>query len=196
MLISNEYIKYNPLCLCSCIVSFARELYHLEIWPQILTQAFGVNVYSFKSIYDEFHEIIFPTNLKDNLKEETKNQFRKKTQTQEYNEIEDDKDEIKLQPSSSVVQNITNSYTYRSPIKSDIEKSKKYINIYYNHNFPSNIQNLNSELIQKKYKKNKLVNKINNYENGIKEENLKEKKIKEMEIDIPSLFYINLITYK
>ena len=42
MIISNEYIKYNPLCLCSCIVSFARNIYHLEKWPQILSQAFGV----------------------------------------------------------------------------------------------------------------------------------------------------------
>ena len=31
MIISNEYIKYNPLCFCSCLVSFAREIYHLDI---------------------------------------------------------------------------------------------------------------------------------------------------------------------
>ena len=185
MLISNEYIKYNPLCLCSCIVSFARELYNLEIWPQILTQAFGVNSYSFRNIYDEFHECIFPKNIKENLKEKTKNHIRKKTQV--YNEIEDDKDEMKLQTSSSVVQNITNNYTYRSPIKAEGEAAKKYINIYYNHNYPSNNRIINSELIQKYKKKNILVNKINNYENGIKEKNFKEKRIREMEIEIPSL---------
>ena len=58
MILSNEYIKYNPLCLCSCIVAFAREIYHLEKWPQILTQAFGVNFSSFENIYNEFHDYI------------------------------------------------------------------------------------------------------------------------------------------
>ena len=58
MLLSNEYIKYNPLCLCSCIVSFSREIYHLERWPQILSQTFGVNFSSFESIYNEFHDYI------------------------------------------------------------------------------------------------------------------------------------------
>ena len=185
MLISNEYIKYNPLCLCSCIVSFARELYNIEIWPQILTQAFGVNAYSFRNIYGEFHELIFKKNSKENLKEKTKNHIRKKTQV--YKEIEYDKDEMKLHTSSSVVQNITNNYTYRSPIKAEGEGAKKYINIYYNHNYPSNNRIINSELIQKYKKKNILVNKINNYENGIKEKNIKEKRIKEMGIEIPSL---------
>jgi len=58
MLLSNEYIKYNPLCLCSCIVSFSREIYHLERWPQILSQTFGVNFSSFESTYNEFHDYI------------------------------------------------------------------------------------------------------------------------------------------
>ena len=76
MLTSNEYIKYNPLCLCSCIVAFAREIYHLEKWPRILTQAFGVNFSSFESIYNEFHDIIM-TNKNDEDKLLNKNNILK-----------------------------------------------------------------------------------------------------------------------
>ena len=53
MILSNEYIKYNPLCLCSCIVALARETYNLDKWPQILIQAFSVNFSSFENIYQE-----------------------------------------------------------------------------------------------------------------------------------------------
>ena len=61
MIISNEYIKHNPLCLCACIVTYAREIYNLEKWPPILTQVFGVNFNSFENIYNEFHELIILT---------------------------------------------------------------------------------------------------------------------------------------
>ena len=65
MIISNEYIKYNPLCLCSCIVSFARDIYKLEKWPKILTQAFGVNFSSFENIYNEFSDCVYINNKND-----------------------------------------------------------------------------------------------------------------------------------
>ena len=58
MILSNEYIKYNPLCLCSCIVALARETYNLDKWPQILIQAFSVNFSSFENIYQEFHDYV------------------------------------------------------------------------------------------------------------------------------------------
>ena len=66
MNLSNEYIKYNPLCLCSCVVAFAREIHYLEKWPQILTQAFGVNFSSFENIYNEFHEYIISNKNNEN----------------------------------------------------------------------------------------------------------------------------------
>ena len=65
MIISNEYIKYNPLCLCSCIVAFARESYKLEKWPKVLTQAFGVNFSSFENIYNEFSDCVIINNKND-----------------------------------------------------------------------------------------------------------------------------------
>ena len=185
MLISNEYIKYNPLCLCSSIVSFAREIYNLESWPQILTQAFGVTFCSFKNIYEEFHEFIIP---------KTKNE-----KTKINNKIEEDKnekEEMKLHTCLSVVQNNINTYRHRNPIKVENENNKKYINIYYNHNYKLNKNNnqmlninnnCSSEVFLKYKKKNKFLNKKNIYENDITEENAKEKKIKEMEIEIPSL---------
>ena len=185
MLISNEYIKYNPLCLCSSIISFARETYNLELWPQILTQAFGVTFSSFNNIYDEFHDFILPKN-----KNEKKNIYNKA----KIEEDKDDKEEMKLHTSSSIVQNIINTYRYRSSNKEENENNKKYINIYYNKNYKSIINNqignivnnLGSEFFVKYKKKYKFFNKRNS-ESDITEENAKEKKIKEMEIEIPSL---------
>ena len=34
MLMSNEYIKYNPLYLSCCIVAYCREYYDIEKWPK------------------------------------------------------------------------------------------------------------------------------------------------------------------
>ena len=79
MFLSNEYIKYNPLCLCACIVAFAREIYHLENWPKILTQAFGVNFSSFESIYNEFHDFIMANNKNDENKLSANNVYKHKS---------------------------------------------------------------------------------------------------------------------
>ena len=79
MFLSNEYIKYNPLCLCACIVAFAREIYHLENWPKILTQAFGVNFSSFESIYNEFHDLIMAYNKNDDNKLSANNIYKHKS---------------------------------------------------------------------------------------------------------------------
>ena len=79
MLISNEYIKYNPLCLCSCIVSFAREMNHLEKWPKILTQAFGVNFSSFDDIYNEFNDFVINNNKNDENKLSINNIYKHKS---------------------------------------------------------------------------------------------------------------------
>lgn len=184
MIISNEYIKYNPLCFCSCVVSYAREIYNLEKWPKILTQVFGVNFDSFENIYNEFHELIILTKNKENLNEKKNN--HKKENSQIFNEIEDNKDEMKLQNSSSVVQNIISNSKYKTPIKMDNGKPKKFINIYYNNNFGFNKyilhnKNITSDLYIKSTKNRKLKN--NFYDNNVNEQN--GKKIEEMEIEIP-----------
>ena len=77
MFVSNEYIKYNPLCLCSCIVAFAREIYHLENWPKVLNQAFGVSFSSFESIYNEFREFIITSNKNEVIKLSSNNNVYK-----------------------------------------------------------------------------------------------------------------------
>lgn len=192
MIISNEYIKHNPVCLCSCIVSYAREIYNLEIWPQILTQAFGVNFYSFQNIYNEFHDLIFPINRIEKPKDIELT--HKKKNSKVYEDIDDDnnENEMKLHTSSSIVQNIINTYKDRSPIKIENEKPNKYINVYYknNHIFnkPTNINKNDSEIYIKN-KKTRLFNKTNLYNNDKEktEECLNNKNIKEMEIEIPSL---------
>ena len=190
MLISNEYIKHNPVCLCSCIVSYAREIYNLEIWPQILTQAFGVNFYSFQNIYNEFHDLIFPINKIEKPKDIELT--HKKRNSKIYEDIDvDNQNEMKLHPSSSIVQNIIDTYRYRSPIKIESDKSKKYINVYYknNNNYIFNRPTNNNKNDEVFIKKNRLFHKTNLYNNDKEktEEYLKEKKIKEMEIEIPSL---------
>ena len=103
MMISNEYIKYNPLCLCSCIVAFAREMNRLEKWPKILTQAFGVNFSSFNDIYNEFNDFI----LDNNKNEENKLNINN-------------------------INNINNIYKHKSLVKLENDKSFKYLNNKYN----------------------------------------------------------------
>ena len=191
MIISNEYIKHNPLCLCSCLVSYAREIYHLEKWPQVLTQAFGVNFYSFENIYNEFHELIIPSKKKDYSKEIINNNIHKKEKTGiDEDVIGDDQNEIKLNPSSSVVQNLISTKKFKTPIKMENEKQKKYINIYYNNNYAySHNKNTTSDMFNKNTKSKLLKNEyFDYYDRGITDENLNQKKkIEEMEIEIPSL---------
>jgi hypothetical protein len=103
-----------------------------------------------------------------------------------FDDIEDNKDEMKLQTSSSVVQN---TYGYTTPIKMENQKGKKYINIYYNNNFDFNKLNshnkkISSDMYIKSTKNRKLKN--NFYDNS-HEQNINGKKIEEMEIEIPYL---------
>ena len=51
---SNEYIKYNPLYLCCCIIYYTREILGLEKWPRILSNLFKTNFQEFEMIYNEY----------------------------------------------------------------------------------------------------------------------------------------------
>ena len=51
---SNEYIKYNPLYLCCCIIYYIREIYGLEKWPRILSNLFNTNFQTFEVVYNEY----------------------------------------------------------------------------------------------------------------------------------------------
>ena len=168
MIISNEYIKYNPLCLCSCIVSFARNIYHLEKWPQILSQAFGVTFASFENIYNEFYDYVM------NLYHKKENQY-------------DDYSDIKLN------EEILNKH--RSAVKIEADKYKNDINnkcTSKNNKLYSEIfnKNKNSHRYQirgfldeinkesKEYKENFGINPINTNTNS---------KYEDIDIKIPSL---------
>ena len=124
MIISNEYIKYNPLCLCSCIVAFARDIYNLEKWPQILSQAFGVTFHSFENIYNEFYEDVMDSfNNKNDM-------------NYDYNNSD-----LKLNKNKFEVLN-----KHRSQAKLEDNRYKKYINNKYN-SINNNISNkVNSEI--------------------------------------------------
>ena len=54
---SNEYIKYNPLFLCCCIVCYSREMLGIEKWPRILAKLFNANFQSFEMIYNEYFKL-------------------------------------------------------------------------------------------------------------------------------------------
>ena len=200
MIISNEYIKYNPLCLCSCIVSFAREINNLEKWPQILMQAFGVNFNSFENIYNEYYDLIMQNKKIKNQEEEDENNHKKdnKNNNKEIIEIKDDKTKMKLHITSPVFKNKPSIiYRYKKPIKAENEKQPKNLrNEYSNPNFLFNSQ-VNSLAKTGKYNIDNSLNKnifnkikTNNYLNiddkdkDISEESLpiKSKKIKEVEI--------------
>ena len=57
ILMSNEYVKYNPLHLCCCIAAYCRESYKIEKWPKILSKVFDVTQKHFDHIYKEFFSI-------------------------------------------------------------------------------------------------------------------------------------------
>ena len=186
MIISNEYIKYNPLCFCSCLVSFAREIYHLDKWPQVLTQAFGVNFYSFDSIYNEFHKIIIPDNPNENA---TITNFHKRNKTVINNEqIDNNNNEMKLQASSSVIQNIITTYRHKTPIKMEKEKPKKYISIYQNKKYIDSDNKNISDMVNSSAK-NKIKNDYVNYydKKDIEEKSFSKKQREDIKIEIPSL---------
>ena len=62
---SNEYIKYNPLYLCCCIIYYTREILGLEKWPRILSNLFKTNFQEFEMIYNEYFR---KYNIKENNK--------------------------------------------------------------------------------------------------------------------------------
>ena len=201
MIISNEYIKYNPLCLCSCIVAFAREIYNLEKWPQILAQAFGVNFNSFEDIYTEFHDLIIPKYNIESPEEENVN-YHKKGKTninrEEFEEINDNKNEMKLHTSSSVIENKPNTYRLKKQVKFENEKQPKNCNnLYSNPNYLLNKQLYSNEKTERnnptsiysKYIKNKI--KKNNFSNiydkdkekGVEILQISSKKIEEIDVN-------------
>ena len=53
MISNNEYIKYNPLSLCSCIVARCREIFNIEKWPKVLSKVFDIEYKQFDGIYKE-----------------------------------------------------------------------------------------------------------------------------------------------
>ena len=51
---SNEYTKYRLINLSSGIISYCRQYYGLEKWPNILNKIYGINENNFEGIIKEF----------------------------------------------------------------------------------------------------------------------------------------------
>ena len=70
---SNEYIKYNPLNLCCCIIYYTREILGLEKWTRILSNLFQSNFQSFELIYNEYFKINKNNNNTNNIYDSSNN---------------------------------------------------------------------------------------------------------------------------
>ena len=168
MIISNEYIKYNPLCLCSCIVSFARNIYHLEKWPQILSQAFGVTFASFENIYNEFYDYVM------NLYHKKENYY------DDYSDI--GLNEETLNKHRSAVKIEANKYMNDNNNKYTSKNNKLYSEIFnknknsHRYQIRGFLDEINKE--SKEYKENFGINPINTNTNS---------KYEDIDIKIPSL---------
>ena len=140
-----------------------------------------------------------PSKKKDYSKEIKNNNIHKKEKTGiDEDAIGDDQNEMKLHTSSSVVQNLISTNKYKTPIKMENEKPKKYINIYYNNNYAySHNKNTNSDMFNKNTKNKLLKNEyFDYYDREIADKSINQKKrIEEMEIEIPSLYQMNILKY-
>ena len=131
---SNIYLKYNPLYLCCCVTSYARELFNLEKWPQILSKVFEVNFYSFEIIYNEFYKLIIKNNISDNESKE-KNYKNKQANKDSGNEVGKNTDVVKLCPFKSVFENlVVSSNKCFSPIKPPGDNQKASFIYFHNKN--------------------------------------------------------------
>ena len=54
IIISNEYTKYSQINLCGGIISYCRQYYGLEKWPNILYKIFGIKEKDFENFIKEF----------------------------------------------------------------------------------------------------------------------------------------------
>ena len=54
IIISNEYTKYSQINLCGGIISYCRQYYGLEKWPNILYKIFGIKEKDFENVIKEF----------------------------------------------------------------------------------------------------------------------------------------------
>ena len=97
VLMSNEYVKYNPLYLCCGIAAYCRDYYKLEIWPKILSKVFDVTQSHFDNIYKEFFYIYnHHHSVKNSLNINNSNKlFDKNFNTNEFIKILREKNELK-----------------------------------------------------------------------------------------------------
>ena len=51
---SNNYLKYNFFYLACSIVSYCRQIYHLEKWPFMLKKVFSIDFYIFQNEYNVY----------------------------------------------------------------------------------------------------------------------------------------------
>ena len=133
---SNLYLKYNPLYLCCCVTSYARELFNIEKWPKILSKVFEVNFHSFEIIYNEFYKLIIK-NITDNDSKDKKYKNKKINVDTENNEKGNNTDVMKLCTFKSGIENlVVSSNKDFSPIKLERGSQKEsFFNAYNKNNY-------------------------------------------------------------
>ena len=96
LITSNEYTKYSIINLVSGIISYCRQNYGLEKWPNILAKTFGVSEKNFENLIQElfnFEDNLITKNISvKNKKNIIFSRYKGKTEYEknkpnEYNEI-------------------------------------------------------------------------------------------------------------
>ena len=126
---SNEYIKYNPLNLCCCIIYYTREILGIEKWPRILSNLFNTNFNSFEIIYNEYFKIYkHKDNIRNNNYDSSNNNSTNiDSQVNLSSKRNDKKDDINEKNIKNSLYSKIN-YFYQN-YKCNIEDNKKYLNI-------------------------------------------------------------------
>ena len=169
MIISNEYIKYNPLYLCCCIVAYCRSYYEIERWPKILSKVFNVNENNFETIYKEFfepynhHYAKSSANLIDkliNIKLYENKYINNSKEKKEY--IENNKEKNKNDININMTNNITNKVIINNQDNKLRQENNMNINSKENNNFNIKVNYKTTQEIRNSALFRKMNSKYNN----------------------------------
>jgi len=163
---SNEYIKYNPLYLCCCIVCYSREMLGIEKWPRILAKLFNANFQSFEMIYNEYFKLknkYKEMNSRSNNYDSSNNNISTNIDSNgnyNNNNNSNGKDKINILNDKNfrncIYNNINNNYRYRNCSNYNKIGIKK-VNLNISQQIINNI--ISSEMKRKRY--NNSVDMIN-----------------------------------
>ena len=180
---SNEYIKYNPLYLCCCILCYSREILGIEKWPRILAKLFNANFQSFEMIYNEYFKLknkYKEMNSRSNNYDSSNNNISTNIDSNgnyNNNNNSNGKDKINILNDKNfrncIYNNINNNYRYRNC--SNYKIGIKKINLNISQQIINNIAS--SEMKRKRYNNSvDMISDIKEKENSEEKQELSKEK--------------------